>query len=83
MRTVVWISPIVGGHISEEDKKHSSDEWPKENIQAQYWYTEGEKKKFREDPQAHFEYRQKFEPGFNAAFDMFIANQRNRNRPRS
>jgi cation diffusion facilitator CzcD-associated flavoprotein CzcO len=73
MRSVTWISPPVGGNILEEDKKHSSDESQKENSQAQYWYTEEEKKTFREDPQALFDYRYKLESGFNSRFDLFIA----------
>src|ERR1700744_2241181 len=73
MRSVTWISPPVGGAILEEDKKHSADESQRENPQAQYWYTEEERKQFREDPQALFEYRYKLESGFNSRFDMFIA----------
>lgn len=73
MRSVTWISPPVGGNILEENKKQSSDETQKENPQAQYWYTEEEKKRFREDPEALFEYRLKLETGFNSRFDMFLA----------
>ncbi|ETI20637.1 hypothetical protein G647_06979 [Cladophialophora carrionii CBS 160.54] len=73
MRSVTWISPPVGGNILEEDKKHSPDESQKENPQAQYWYTEEEKRTFREDRQALFDYRYKLESGFNSRFDLFIA----------
>ncbi|KAJ9612905.1 hypothetical protein H2200_002846 [Cladophialophora chaetospira] len=72
MRSVTWISPVVGGNILEETKQQSSDESQKENPQAQYWYTDEEKQKFREDPKALFDYRYKLESGFNARFDMFI-----------
>lgn len=73
MRSVTWISPVVGGDILEEDKKTSADGSQRENPQAQYWYTEEEKKKFREDPQALFDYRYKLDSAFNSRFDMFIA----------
>ena len=73
MRSVTWISPVVGGNILDEDKKSSSDESQRENAQAQYWYTEEEKRKFREDPQALFDYRYKLDSSFNSRFDMFIA----------
>ena len=74
MRSVTWISPTVGSNVLEENKQQSSDESQKENPQAQYWYTDEEKQKFREDPQALLEYRQKLESGLNSMFDMFIAN---------
>lgn len=73
MRSVTWISPPVGGQILEEDKSHSSDQMQKQNPQAQYWYTEEEKRHFREDPHALLEYRKKLESSVNNLFDMFIA----------
>ncbi|KIW94319.1 uncharacterized protein Z519_05635 [Cladophialophora bantiana CBS 173.52] len=73
MRSVTWISPPVGGQVLQEDKSHSSDANQKQAPQAQYWYTEEDKKKFREDPQALLEYRKKLESSVNNLFDMFIA----------
>ncbi|KAH0847215.1 hypothetical protein AYO21_02604 [Fonsecaea monophora] len=73
MRSVTWISPPVGGQVLEEDKSHSSDSKQAQAPQAQYWYTEEDKKKFREDPQALLEYRRKLESSVNNLFDMFIA----------
>ena len=73
MRSVTWISPPVGGNVLEEDKKHSSDETQRENNQGQYWYTEEEKKRFREDPQSLYEYRYKLESAMNGRFDIFVA----------
>jgi len=73
MRSVTWISPPVGAQVLNEDKSHSSDEMQRQNPQAQYWYTEEDKKHFRENPQALLEYRQKLESSVNNLFDMFIA----------
>ena len=73
MRSVTWISPPVEGNFLEEDKQHSSDEKQKQNPNAQYYYTEEEKKNFRENPQSLLEYRQKLESSVNNLFDMFIA----------
>ena len=73
MRSVTWISPPVGGQFLEEDKSHSSDETQKKNPNAQYYYTEEEKKNFRENLQSLLEYRRKLESSVNNLFDMFIA----------
>lgn len=43
---------------------------------AQYYYSEEEKKQFRENPQQHLEYRQSLEGAANMLFDMFIANSK-------
>ena len=40
--------------------------------QAQYVYTEEEKRRFREDPEALREYRKTIQAGSNRAFDMFV-----------
>lgn len=40
--------------------------------QAQYFYTEEEKQKFRDNPEALKEYRKKIQAGSNRAFDMFV-----------
>jgi siroheme synthase (precorrin-2 oxidase/ferrochelatase) len=73
MRSVTWISPPVGLNFLEELKEQTNDDSQKKSSQGQYWYTEEEKQKFRDDPQALLEYRQKLEAGLNARFDMFIA----------
>lgn len=63
----------MGGQFLEEDKSHSSDQTQKRSPNAQYYYTDEEKKNFREHPQALLEYRQKLESSVNVLFDMFIA----------
>lgn len=72
MRSTTWISPPVGAQFLEETKKHSSDETQQNSPQCQYYYTEEESRKFRENPQHLLEYRQKLESSVNNLFDMYI-----------
>lgn len=75
MRSVTWISPPVGGSTLEAQKAKVEDAMPEEKkAQAQYWYTDEDKTRFREDPQHHLLYRQTLESSVNNLFDMFIAN---------
>lgn len=75
MRSVTWISPPVGGSTLEAQKaKVENQESDRRKAQAQYWYTDEDKKLFKEDPQYHLQYRQTLESSVNNLFDMFIAN---------
>jgi cation diffusion facilitator CzcD-associated flavoprotein CzcO len=74
MRSVTWISPPVGGSTLDAQKAKVENELPEEKkAQAQYWYTGEDKKRFREDPVHHLQYRQTLESYVNNLFDMFIA----------
>jgi cation diffusion facilitator CzcD-associated flavoprotein CzcO len=74
MRSVTWISPPVGGSTLDAQKAKVENELPEEKkAQAQYWYTDDDKKRFREDPVHHLQYRQTLESYVNNLFDMFIA----------
>lgn len=73
MRSVTWISPPVGGEVLQVEKSKEGDDKHVQTVAAQYYYTEDEKKRFREDPQHHLEYRQGLEGAANLLFDMFIA----------
>lgn len=77
MRSVTWISPPVGGADLEAEKaKHASqsDREPQhqEAGNAQYWYTDEDKQRFKDDPEYHLLYRKKLESAVNNLFDMFI-----------
>ncbi|OAG35207.1 hypothetical protein AYO21_10605 [Fonsecaea monophora] len=72
MRSETWISPPVAGDILEADKTTSTDKEASKRPEAQYYYTEEEKRRFREDPEALTTYRRNFEIEFNKMFDMFI-----------
>lgn len=66
------ISPPVAGEILQADKATSTNIDAAKAIDAQYYYTEEEKRRFREDPEALTTYRRNFEIEFNSVFDMFI-----------
>ncbi|KAF2713478.1 cyclohexanone monooxygenase [Pleomassaria siparia CBS 279.74] len=74
MRSVTWISPPIADAALEQEKKSKmaalGDE--SEPDMKQYWYTDGEKQRFRDDPGFHLAYRRTLEASVNAAFDMFI-----------
>ena len=78
MRSVTWISPVVGDADLEAEKaKHSShsdrDPQDKGELVKQYYYTEEDKKRFRDDPEYLLLYRKKLEGAVNSLFDMFIS----------
>ncbi|KAK5092888.1 hypothetical protein LTR24_004802 [Lithohypha guttulata] len=78
MHTANWdtsgISPPVGGEILQAEKQKEGDQQaPAQSVAAQYFYTEEEKQRFREDPKHLLEYRQGLEAPVNLLFDMFIA----------
>lgn len=74
MRSVTWISPPIGAETLAKKKAEAGiQESGEQKAQSQYWYTEEDKKHFREDPAYHLQYRQTLESSVNAIFDLFIA----------
>ncbi len=79
MRSVTWISPPMGENVLEAAKteigqdptKEKSDLAPTQN--KQYYYTEEDKRRFREDPEYHLQYRKNLESFVNNLFDMYLA----------
>ena len=65
------ISPPAAGDILEASKI-TSDIQENKQTAAQYYYSEQEKKRFRDDPEALTQYRRSFENTFNLTFEMFI-----------
>ncbi len=69
MRSVTWISPMVGQDALDEQRKQGKGDAPPN---AQYYFSEEEKKKFRDDPEFHLQYRKKLEAAVNNLFEMFL-----------
>lgn len=69
MRSVTWISPAVGQDALDEQKKGGEGEAPPN---AQYYFSDLEKKRFRDDPDFHLQYRKKLESAVNNLFEMFL-----------
>ena len=78
MRSVTWISPVVGDTDLEEEKSKQApqsarDPQDQSKLIKQYWYTEEDKQRFRDDPEYLLLYRKKLEGAVNSLFDMFIS----------
>ncbi|KAK6380739.1 hypothetical protein LTS17_004939 [Exophiala oligosperma] len=79
MRSVTWISPPVGAAALEQEKNKSiqhnraGESVANTDPVGQYYYTEEEKQRFKNDPDYHLHYRRKLESSVNNLFDMFIA----------
>jgi len=69
MRSVTWISPAVGQAALDEQKELGKGDKPPN---AQYYFSEEEKRKFRDDPEFHLQYRKKLESAVNNLFEMFL-----------
>ena len=78
MRSVTWISPPFAGNILQVGKQSgASNEIPAMTTSgpvdsAQYYYTDAEKAKFRDDPEFHLKYRKNIEETVNVSFPMFL-----------
>lgn len=78
MRSVTWISPPFGGDMVAELEKEADAHGDKRakvesKLITQYWYTDEQKKRFREDPEYLLSYRKDLEMGMNSRFDMYVA----------
>lgn len=79
MRSVTWISPPIGGEALEAEKgkdKTSTDVASADDVEKpmeQYYYSEEDKKKFREDPKALLKYRRELETSVNSLFDVYLS----------
>ncbi len=78
MRSVTWISPVVGEADLEAEKSKLTSQSEREpqdkgGLAKQYWYTEVDKQRFRDDPEHLLLYRKKLESAVNNLFDMFIS----------
>lgn len=73
MRSVTWISPVVGeSDLEAEKSKHAtqsaSEPQDRGGLIKQYWYTEEDKQRFRDDPDYLLAYRRKLESAVNGSF---------------
>ncbi|OCK82817.1 cyclohexanone monooxygenase [Lepidopterella palustris CBS 459.81] len=71
MRSVTWISPPASEHDLRSRK--AAEPSAKQPEGAQYYFTEAEKRRFREDPEYHLQYRKGLEQEVNSVFSVFIA----------
>jgi hypothetical protein len=67
------ISPVIAGSLLDEQKGRSDSKGISQPQAAQYFYTDEEKKRFRDDPDYLLAYRKKIESSVNDLFDIFIA----------
>lgn len=73
MRSVTWISPPIASGVLEKTKADSSDKTQEGSLNAQYYYTDEDKQRFRDHPDELLRYRKELECQFNGMFDIFIA----------
>jgi hypothetical protein len=67
------IAPPIAGEMLEAAKVTSSDGEQAKRGDEQYTYTEEEKTRWRNDPEALTQYRKSFEVQFNTVFEIFIS----------
>lgn len=60
---------MVGQAALDEQREHAKGDVPPN---AQYFFTEEEKQRFRDDPEFHLAYRKKLESAVNNLFEMFL-----------
>jgi cation diffusion facilitator CzcD-associated flavoprotein CzcO len=68
MRSPTWISPPFGAGALQTDLQKGADVDPGHR---QYKFTEADKKRFREDPQYHLDFRKRIEAEINGLFGMY------------
>lgn len=78
MRSVTWISPVIGQDLLQAEKLKAQelsgvDVVPARPELKQYYFTEAEKKRFRDDPDFLLQYRQHLEGSVNTMFGVFLA----------
>ena len=71
MRSPTWISPPFGTGALTSDLQKDQDVDPG---QRQYTFTEEDKKRFRDDPEYHLDFRKRIEAEINGVFGMYIQN---------
>jgi len=72
MRSVTWISPPIGESALKRARKNLDGSTAETIPDAQYIFTEAEKKRFREDPEYHLEYRRNQEIEMNKTTSLYI-----------
>lgn len=68
MRSPTWISPPFGAGALSTDLKKGGEEDPGHR---QYKFTEADKKRFRQDPEYHLDFRKRIEAEINGLFGMY------------
>ena len=60
---------MIGQDTLEEQRANAKGDLPSD---AQYFFSDEEKAKFRDDPEFHLQYRKKLESSVNNLFEMFL-----------
>ena len=68
MRSPTWISPPFGAGALQTDLQKGAEVDPGHR---QYKFTEQDKKRFKEDPQYHLDFRKRIEAEINGLFGMY------------
>jgi len=68
MRSPTWVSPPFGAGVME---KYLTKGAPISASQRQYNFTESDRKRFREDPAYHLEFRKAIEAEINGLFGLY------------
>jgi cation diffusion facilitator CzcD-associated flavoprotein CzcO len=68
MRSSTWISPPFGGGVLEADLRKDESAAPGKR---QYEFTDSDKKKFKNDPEYHLNFRKRIEAEINSLFGMY------------
>jgi cation diffusion facilitator CzcD-associated flavoprotein CzcO len=68
MRSPTWVSPPFGAGVME---KHLTQGAPVSASQRQYNFTEADRKRFRDDPSYHLEFRKEIEAEINGLFGLY------------
>ncbi|KAK5034524.1 hypothetical protein LTS07_003445 [Exophiala sideris] len=71
MRSPTWVSPPFGSGVME---KHLTKGAPVSASQRQYDFTEFDRKRFREDPAYHLQFRKEIEAEINGLFGLYRQN---------
>lgn len=79
MPSVTWISPPIGGTALEAEQSKAKTSADKAQLQEeakpaeQHYFSEEDKRKFREDPKALLEYRKELETSVNGLFELYLS----------
>lgn len=77
MRSPTWISPAVAQDVVAalpgNAASSAQDKMANPLLAGQHYFSEDEKKHFREDPEYHLQFRKKLENTMNNSTDVFVA----------
>lgn len=75
MRSPTWISPAGSLQVLkkwQDGEAGESAETKEKQEGAQYWFTDADKQKLRDDPEYHLAMRKELDGSMNATFQLFV-----------